>query len=81
LLDRDAALARLEESVSIAAAALGINREVDLSDLENVLIIAIAVISSAAPSIIDVEARTLLSSRVNSANRCGCGNLSGSSAA
>jgi hypothetical protein len=81
LLDRDAALARLEESVSIAAAAQGINREVDLSDLENVLIIAIAVISPAAPSIIDVEARALFSSRVNSAYRCGCGNLSWSSTA
>jgi hypothetical protein len=81
LLDRDAALARLEESVCVAAAALGIDGEVDLSDLENALIVAIAVESLTAPSIINVEARTLLDSGVSSAYWCWCGILSGCGAA
>jgi hypothetical protein len=61
LLDRDTALAGLQKSVSIAASALSIKGEIDLSDLENVLIIAIAIISLAALSIIDIEARALFS--------------------
>ena len=81
MLDRDAALARLEESVCVAASALRIDGEVDLSDLENVLIVAIAVVSLTALSIIDVEARALLGSGVNSTYWCWCGNLSGCGAA
>lgn len=81
MLDRDAALARLEKSVCVAASALGIDGEVDLSDLENVLIVAIAVVSLTALSIIDVEARALLGSGVNSTYWCWCGNLSGCGAA
>jgi hypothetical protein len=81
LLNGDAALARLEESVSIAACALWFDGEIDLSDPENILIIAIAVISSATSCIIDVEARALLSSWVDSAHWCWGGQLNGSSAA
>ena len=81
MLDRDAALARLEESVCVAASALGLDGEVDLSDLENVLIVAIAVVSLTALGIIDVEARALLGSGVSSAYWCWSGNLSGCGAA
>ena len=81
MLDRDAALARLEKSVCVAASALGLDGEVDLSDLENVLIVAIAVVSLTALGIIDVEARALLGSGVSSAYWCWSGNLSGCGAA
>jgi hypothetical protein len=54
-------LARLEESVGIAASTILLKREINLSHTEDVLVIAIAVVSSATSSVIDVEARTLLS--------------------
>jgi len=54
-------LARLEESVGIAASTILLKREVNLSHAEDVLVIAIAVVSSATSSVIDIEARTLLS--------------------
>ena len=60
LLNRNAALARLEESVGIAASTILLKREVNLSHAEDVLVIAITVVSLATSSIIDVEARTLL---------------------
>jgi len=81
LLNRNAALARLEESVGIAASTILLKREINLSHTEDVLVIAIAVVSSATSSVIDVEARTLLSGWVDGASGCGNGNLCLSSAA
>ena len=81
MLDRDTALAGLQKSICIAASALSIKGEIDLSDLENVLIVAVAVVSLTAPCIIDVEARALLGSGVSSAYWCWSGNLSGCGAA
>ena len=54
-------MARLEESIGIAASAILLKREVNFSHAEDVLVIAIAVVSLATSSVIDVEARTLLS--------------------
>lgn len=58
-----------------------LKREVHLSHGEDVLVIAIAVVTLATFSIIDVEARALLSGYVSGASRCGYGNLLLSSAA
>jgi len=56
-----AALARLKKSVGEAAAALGVSGEVDLSDLGDISVVAIAVVTLTASGIIDIEARALLS--------------------
>ena len=56
-----AALARLKESVGKAAAALGVSRDVDLSDLGEISVVAIAVVTLTTSGIIDIEARALLS--------------------
>ena len=74
-------MARLEQSVGIAASTILLKREVNLSHAEDVLVIAIAVISSATSSIIDVEARTLLDCLIETANWSWSSNLSRSSAA